>query len=141
MTLYLSSLMSGMLTSRSGLLPDNVGTACALLDTNSFGTAGEAFAKLLGGKGFVAERITDTRGLAGRLPAVKARALDRGRSGADLGVVNARDALMLVLKAGGEGVPPEVLSFTGSAFDLIESSSWWLSARIALVAVTLCASW
>jgi hypothetical protein len=124
MTLYLSSLISGMLTSRTGLLPGKVGTACVLFEVANFGTEGRPFAMLLGGKGFVAERATDARGFAGRLPAVKARGRERGASGVDRGVVNVRDARMLVLKAGGEGVRP-IFRFStgGSPCDFTDSSS------------------
>jgi hypothetical protein len=148
MTLYLSSLMSGMLTSSMGLAPGKVGTFCALLDTASFGTAGTSFATSLEDSGFVADRTTDTRGLAGRLPAVKARALVRGGSGAIRGLIKVRDARMLGLKVGGEGVRPISrplagcsVGLAGCCVGLVGSSSWWLSARIVLVAVIVVVSW
>lgn len=125
MTLYLSSLMSGMLTSKSGVVPDIVGTFCVLLETSSFGTAGKSFALALDGKGVVAERITDTRGFAGRLPEVNARGLAFGGSGADRGVVNVREALMLALKVGGDGVRPMLRSPASSITGLTCSSSSW----------------
>ena len=73
--------------------------------------------------GVVAERTTDTRGLAGREPAVKARALDCGGSGAERGVVNVRDARILVLNVGGDGVRPMSRLTTGSERSFSGSSS------------------
>jgi hypothetical protein len=119
MTLYLSNLMSGMLTSKSGIpSPDKIGTCCALCDANSLGTAGKSFPIMLDGTGVVAERTTDTRGLAGRLFAVNARGRVCGGEGAILGAVNVRDARMFGLNVGGDGVRPVCRSSIGSAYCL-----------------------
>jgi hypothetical protein len=78
---------------------------------------------MLDGAGVAAERTTETRGLAGREFAVIARGPIGGGAGAERGVVNVRDARMLGLNVGGEGVRPVSRSLTRSTCGLIGSSS------------------
>lgn len=136
MTLYLSNLMSGMLTSRSSV-PPGVLDSSGLFEIVREGMEGNLPARWLVGKGVVAERCTEARGLGGREPAVKALVLVCAISG----LVNEREARMFGLKAGGDGVRPICRSDVTLADRSVGSSSWWLSARVALVAVMVVVSW